>query len=649
MPVTNLIYDGTPQNSTTANATPASVATSTTGLWDAAATGAQGQIVDSKGGAWSNSGTGGNFLGSSTVIGGDFANGHALLGSGAAAQDSRVLVNLPASLDTPSFHGIVLRKQSGANDFYLGAWRPSTNQVFIYQVVSGSPSLVAQGTTTAYDSSKAYSVDFAAEGISPTTLTLVVRNETDNAQIGSISGTNSSATIQASGRPGIVTWFSSGTPAGPAKFSRIRAYNSAGGGATSYTMTGPSGGSLNVASSNFTLTPNGAFTGTITPATSGAGTFSPTSLTWAGDSSAKTFTYTPTTTAGSPHSISASDTGSLTDPAPISYAVSSTPPTVGTLSVSASSPSGISLALSAISGGVSPYSTQFHRSTTSGFTPSGGTAIGSAVSGATPTYNDTTASAGVTYYYKAVASDSAAAAATSNQIQGIVGLSPIVLGFVGDSFMSDLQTGQTYRYPELVQHYMQGANGGPRSVTIVNRSAPGTTTGNWLPGGSLTTARNDFVAAGVTDVVVGLGTNNAKTTVATSAASYAADISTIVNYLLAGAGIQRVWIYDPAWIKPNVYPSGTYTDAATNRVDSYRGTSDSLANGTTIRSLGPAVHDYFAFNSSDLLDGVHPNDRGMHVLAAIVASGLRKVYPGESPGTGGVPMIGNSPLIRGLN
>lgn len=90
--------------------------------------------------------------------------------------------------------------------------------------------------------------------------------------------------------------------------------------ATAYTLTAPGtpSGTAGVASGNFTLTPNGTFTGTITPSDGGGGgTFTPSSRTWSGTSDAKTFTYTP----ASPgvKTISATDSGSLTDPASVSY------------------------------------------------------------------------------------------------------------------------------------------------------------------------------------------------------------------------------------------------------------------------------------------------------------------------------------------
>jgi hypothetical protein len=91
--------------------------------------------------------------------------------------------------------------------------------------------------------------------------------------------------------------------------------------ATSYTLTGPTNGTVNSTSTNFTVTPNGTYTGTITPASTGAGTFSPTSLTWTGDAVSKTFTYTPTSTSGSPHTISVTSSPVITNPTSIAYTV----------------------------------------------------------------------------------------------------------------------------------------------------------------------------------------------------------------------------------------------------------------------------------------------------------------------------------------
>lgn len=91
--------------------------------------------------------------------------------------------------------------------------------------------------------------------------------------------------------------------------------------ATAYTFSGPDAGPLNEASANFTVQPNGSYTGTITPHTDGSGTFTPSSLSWTAGLTAKAFTYTPTTAAGSPHTISVTSSPGLTDPASLEYAI----------------------------------------------------------------------------------------------------------------------------------------------------------------------------------------------------------------------------------------------------------------------------------------------------------------------------------------
>ena len=65
-------------------------------------------------------------------------------------------------------------------------------------------------------------------------------------------------------------------------------------GATAFTLTGPSTGVVGVASTNFTVTPNGTETGVFTPNAISGVTYTPTTLTWSGDASAKTFTANST-------------------------------------------------------------------------------------------------------------------------------------------------------------------------------------------------------------------------------------------------------------------------------------------------------------------------------------------------------------------
>lgn len=109
--------------------------------------------------------------------------------------------------------------------------------------------------------------------------------------------------------------------------------------ATGVTMSGPSGGVISVASTNFTLgvTPaGGTITGTVvvTPSDGGAGgTFTPTTRSLTTAAPTGTFTYTPASTGAK--TISVTNSGGLTNPASITYTATASAtvpgaPTIGT-------------------------------------------------------------------------------------------------------------------------------------------------------------------------------------------------------------------------------------------------------------------------------------------------------------------------------
>ncbi len=69
--------------------------------------------------------------------------------------------------------------------------------------------------------------------------------------------------------------------------------------ALTYNLTGPSGGTINTASSLFTLVQSNASVDSIAFSDASAGgTFTPSSLSYSGFGTVKTFTYTPINTAG---------------------------------------------------------------------------------------------------------------------------------------------------------------------------------------------------------------------------------------------------------------------------------------------------------------------------------------------------------------
>jgi hypothetical protein len=185
--------------------------------------------------------------------------------------------------------------------------------------------------------------------------------------------------------------------------------------ATSYTLAGPSSGTVNAASTNFTVTPvGGVYTGTITPASSGAGTFSPASLTWSGTSSAQTFTYTPTSTTGSPHSVSTTASPALgSNPSAVSYTV--TPPlAAGTVSTASVTGSTLTVSTTAATGGTTPYTYQFQRAPDSSGSPGSWANVGS--SGTSISFNDTGLTASTTYWYRVHVTDALSASVNSSSV-----------------------------------------------------------------------------------------------------------------------------------------------------------------------------------------------------------------------------------------
>jgi len=102
--------------------------------------------------------------------------------------------------------------------------------------------------------------------------------------------------------------------------------------ATTFTFTGPTSGNVRSASTNFTVTPNATYYGTVTITPSGTASdgLIPVTLTWVGASNAQTFTITPTTSGTV--TLTPSNNGSLSNPSNIVYtanAVVPLPPAMG--------------------------------------------------------------------------------------------------------------------------------------------------------------------------------------------------------------------------------------------------------------------------------------------------------------------------------
>lgn len=92
--------------------------------------------------------------------------------------------------------------------------------------------------------------------------------------------------------------------------------------ATAITLTGPSSGTVGVASTNFTVGANGTITGTITVTPNdGAdgGTFTPTTVAISSGTPTATFTYTPANVGAPTATVNVTNDGGLSNPTGIAY------------------------------------------------------------------------------------------------------------------------------------------------------------------------------------------------------------------------------------------------------------------------------------------------------------------------------------------
>lgn len=156
-----------------------------------------------------------------------------------------------------------------------------------------------------------------------TTLRQTYANGSNNYAAGIL---DSNAAKTPAGQFSLVTNWSSGSGWFSSLMYSIKPY-------LAVTLTGPSSGNVNSASTNFTLTPDVAITGTVTITPSGAGSsgLSPTVLTFSNSSTAQTFTITPLTSGAI--TLTVTNTTGLNNAAPIVYtanAVVPTAPTIGT-------------------------------------------------------------------------------------------------------------------------------------------------------------------------------------------------------------------------------------------------------------------------------------------------------------------------------
>lgn len=184
-------------------------------------------------------------------------------------------------------------------------------------------------------------------------------------------------------------------------------------------------------------------------------------------------------------------------------------------------------------------------------------------------------------------------------------ISTYVIGAIGDS----ITIGQVVSAgADPVSHLVSTLSTSDLAVTASNQAIGGTTTEDWLPTGShYPTAVAAFAAAGVSAVVVMLGTNDSYTVAPVSADTYYSNLKIIVSDLVGRGYI--VFLAYPTYSSATLYPAAT--------IQSYIPQIDRLENNQTVFIVGRQDYAYFAANTSLLQgDGVHPTDAGSILLGA---------------------------------
>lgn len=285
----------------------------------------------------------------------------------------------------------------------------------------------------------------------------------------------------------------------------------------------------------------------------------------------------------------------------------------------------LSLVTAAATGGTGPYTYQWYRSTSNGFTPGAGNAI----SGATSlTLTDSGLTAGTTYYYKVRATD--AVAATADSPQSTLATSPstaILAGFIGDSITYQLSGGSS---PPTAAGTHLSKLSSLRTVVVTNAGLSGSTTGSWA--GAYSAAVAAFAAAECDTIHIMLGTNDAKDSVATSAAAHKSNLQTIIAGIVAGCPtVQRIVLsYSPG------FPAGVYSSdfsaTALTRLASYQAQEDSLVGTGIVKAGDKLAYSWFIANPSELQDGLHPGTTGVETLGTLWSWAIQRAIDGAGGG-----------------
>lgn len=193
------------------------------------------------------------------------------------------------------------------------------------------------------------------------------------------------------------------------------------------------------------------------------------------------------------------------------------------------------------------------------------------------------------------------------------------LGFIGDSRTNGAL--HTYRPGTLAAMLIADTDRlGTCEATI--HGVAGSYSGQWTSGSTnLNNAKAKFSAAGVTHVVVCLGTNDCRDDVVTSNGTFTSNMTSLIGDLTT-AGYTVILVDSPGFAL-DVHPD--FGIAALNRLRAYSPLLDALANGSTILRGDSSSLEYFADVANVSLlnaDGIHLTDPGADIWADMLADSV---------------------------
>jgi hypothetical protein len=373
---------------------------------------------------------------------------------------------------------------------------------------------------------------------------------------------------------------------------------------------------------NYTVTLNGGLTTNETIALSdggSGGTFTPSSLTFTSGNAGtpQTFKYTSSGSASGTISLQVAGTGQFGATHNVSNVIAAAI-TAGAAFATYVGATTVFLSASNATGGGGTYNYQWYRSISSGV-------LGSAISGqVAEACQDGSVSANTDYYYTMQYTDtSTSVTANSAQIhvKTLAATAIEVVGGIGDSIMGRLATGNETAFTSMLSQ-LNCKFAGSKQFTGVDRSISGTTSGDWVSGGAdLPTAVAAFISAGVTRVVLMLGTNDSAAGTATSQATYQANILSAVTYMFANIPTLRtVHLFSSPF---QALTSGNLSIQNCARLVAYSAALATIANGTTVFYSAPlASYNFFQKYPDQLSDGIHPGDQGVGSFGGLWASNV---------------------------